>query len=136
MRPGGKQFCPSLLLLSAEPRAEGVKKEAISYPGRRSSTSDLVTTVRAPFKLPACARPLDTTALRLNARMEAAALSLGWARSRCSLYSTESIRACQLASITLAETPTVVQRRLPSVDSIRTLTRAPVPAPLSSTLTL
>src|SRR5580698_3567476 len=60
----------------------------------------------------------------------------GLTLSLCSLNSTESTNACQLASTTLLERPTVPQRRWPSVDSINTRTRAPVPAPLSRTRTL
>src|SRR5208282_3707218 len=65
-----------------------------------------------------------------------AAFARGFTLSLCSLYSTESTSACQLASTTLLDKPTVPHRRLPSVDSIKTRTRASVPAPLSSTRTL
>src|SRR5271169_1703998 len=60
-------------------------------------------------------------------------LTFGFAPDRWSLYSTESTSACQLASTTLSDTPTVPHRVSPSVDSINTRTRASVPAPLSST---
>src|ERR1039457_1118696 len=65
-----------------------------------------------------------------------AAFARGFTLSLCSLYSIESTSACQLASTTLLDNPTVPHRRLPSVDSISTRTRASVPAPLSSTRTL
>src|SRR6185437_8221281 len=80
----------------------------------------------APRDLPARRLPLLSTCGRTR----------GFTLSLWSLYSTESTSACQLASTTLLESPTVPQRRRPSVDSISTRTRAPVPAPLSSTRTL
>ena len=52
------------------------------------------------------------------------------------LYSKESTKAVQLASITSFETPTVLQLSLPSVDSINTLTFDPVALLESKTLTL
>ena len=53
-----------------------------------------------------------------------------------SLYSMESRRACQLASIISAEHPTVVQVETPSVDSMSTRTMAAVARWLSITRTL
>ena len=50
-------------------------------------------------------------------------------------YTTESYRACQLASMMFSETPIVVQVDCPSVESTRTRVTAPVPLPVSSTLT-
>ena len=76
---------------------------------RDRSRADLADRGRAPFGFPA------------------AALARGFTLSLCSLYSTESTSACQLASTTLLDSPTVPQRRLPSVDSISTRTRASVP---------
>src|SRR5262249_21899423 len=65
-----------------------------------------------------------------------AVLLRGFTLSLWSLYSIESTRACQLASTTLLDSPTVPHRRWPSVDSINTRTRAPVPAPVPRTRTL
>jgi hypothetical protein len=53
-----------------------------------------------------------------------------------SLYSILSTSACQLASITFSDTPTVPHLFLPSPDSIRTRTRAAVPSAAVKTRTL
>ena len=47
---------------------------------------------------------------------------------RISAYSMLSTNACKLASMMLSCTPTVPHSSLPSVDSIKTRVRAPVPA--------
>src|ERR1700731_1756336 len=75
-------------------------------------------------------------ALRRAPLVGAPGRSFGLTLSLCSLNSTESTSACQLASTTLLDIPPVPQRRCPSVDSINTRTRAPVPTPLSRTRTL
>jgi len=46
-----------------------------------------------------------------------------------------STTACQLASITFCDTPTVPHRSFLSPDSTSTLTEAPVPSPEESTRT-
>ena len=56
--------------------------------------------------------------------------------SFCSLYSTESVRASQEASMMFSETPTVPQIEVLSRDSIITRTRAAVPALALTTRTL
>jgi hypothetical protein len=53
-----------------------------------------------------------------------------------SLYSTLSTRACQEASITFSETPTVPQIEFLSIDWMMTRTRAAVPALALTTRTL
>ena len=57
-------------------------------------------------------------------------------RSRDSQCSRLSDSANQLASMMFSEEPTVLQVRLPSVESIRTRTTEPVPLPWSTTRTL
>ncbi len=53
-----------------------------------------------------------------------------------SLYSILSTSACQLASITFSDTPTVPHLFFPSPDSISTRTRAAVPSAAVKTRTL
>lgn len=65
-----------------------------------------------------------------------ALLEISQDRSFSSLYSIESSRAIRLASMMFVETPTVVQDFEPSVDLIRTRTRADVAELVSMTLTL
>src|ERR1700730_7756101 len=90
----------------------------------------------APTPLAIVSTPPRLLALRRAPLVGAPGRSFGLTLSLCSLNSTESTSACQLASTTLLDSPTVPQRRCPSVDSINTRTRAPVPTPLSSTRTL